>query len=107
LKRLFFVFVFLLAAMTLAYGNGLKLDGRVHEAGSNKGIPGLTVKLIPPTASQKPEKITFTDPKGEFHFLSLASGKYLLEVYQGVTLLHREVMTLDRDIRREIELRRR
>ncbi len=107
MKKLLFAFVLLFAGLTFAYGSGLKLEGRVHEAMSNKGIPGLAVKLIPPTASQKPEKITFTDHNGEFHFPALDSGKYLLEVYQGVTLLHREMITLNKDMRREVELRRR
>ncbi len=106
IKRLLLGSLFVLLTVTLAYGGDSRLDGQVHETMSNKGISGLTVKLIPPKASPMPEKITFTDHNGEFHFLALDRGNYLLEVYQGVTLLHREVVALDRELRRDIALAR-
>ena len=85
----------------------LALDGRVHEATGQKGIPALAVKLIPPRDLRGVERVTSTDEEGRFRFDNLAGGKYLLEVYQGVMLLYREVITLDRDMRKDIQLRRR
>ncbi len=86
---------------------GLTLDGQVREAVGRKGIPALAVKLIPPRELRGVERITSTDGEGRFRFANLDRGRYLLEVYQGVRLLYREVISLDRDLRKDIELRKR
>jgi hypothetical protein len=101
------ILFFLAAAAAPAYGAPVKLEGRVLEQASRNGIPGLTVKLIPPTAGRRAENITLTDRNGAFRFSALDPGKYLLEIYQGPILLHREVLALERDLTKEIELKRR
>ncbi len=94
-------------ALPCVCAEGMSLDGRVHEITGQRGIPALAVKLIPPRDRHGVERVTSTDEGGKFHFENLDGGRYLLEVYQGVMLLYREVITLDRDTRKDIELRRR
>jgi hypothetical protein len=101
------VLFFLAMTAAAAYAAPVKLEGRVLEQASRTGIPGLTVKLIPPTAGHRSENITLTDRNGAFRFAAFEPGKYLLEVYQGPTLLNREVLVLERDLTKEIELKRR
>ena len=69
MKRLsFFLLVLsLLTIVSVAYVDGMKLEvregtikGRIYEATTRRGIPGLTVRLIPTVAMKKPEKITAT-----------------------------------------------
>ncbi len=107
MKKLLFVFVLLLMALPPAYGNELKLRGSVLDDMSRKGIPGLTVKFMAPTAKGISHFTTFTSQNGQFQFSALGPGTYLLEVYQGVTLLYRREMTLDRDMELVIYLQRR
>ena len=61
----------------------------MFETSTNRGIPGLSVRLIAPRAETLPEKITSTTSDGRFEFLELRQGKYLLMIYQGTTLLFR------------------
>ncbi len=94
--------------------NGISLDihegtmkGRVYVSDASKsGIPNLTVRLTPSKGMKTPEKITTTDDKGNFLFKDLDKGRYLLEVYQGVTLLYRDVVDTSQDMKREISLKR-
>lgn len=85
----------------------ITLDGVTVDADSKAGIADLTVKLRPPTSSGGPERVTFTDGKGAFRFQKVDPGRYLFEVYQGVTLLYRKVLALSKDTREEVKLRRR
>lgn len=104
--KILLAILFLILAAAVAYGGDSRIDGEVHDASTKKGIPGLTVKLIPPKGAPMPQKITFTNPEGRFQLLNLERGKYLLEVYQGVTLVHREVVTLETVLAKQIELTR-
>ena len=97
--------VFFLALIPDAHS--LELDGRVADGLSREGIPHLTVKLTAPKAAGQPERITNTDRRGRFQFTGLGPGRYLLEVYQGVTVLHREVVTINGNTRKDVDLRRR
>jgi len=96
----------LIGTVPYVYGEGVRLDGRIFEEKSQKGIANLIVKLISPKASGKPEKITTVDPEGEFSFSNIPTGRYLLEAYQGVTILSRTLIDVDRDMRVDIQLRR-
>src|SRR5262245_46808506 len=66
------------------------VEGTVYDQDSNAGIPGLTVRLIPPRSTKKPERVLPTDQKGYFCYKGEDRGTFLLEVYQGVTLLYRK-----------------
>ncbi|MCG3114294.1 MAG: carboxypeptidase-like regulatory domain-containing protein [Candidatus Manganitrophus sp. SA1] len=81
-------------------------NGRVVEERSREGISDLTVRLIPPKAAGRPEKATTTDERGGFRFPDIERGRYLLEVYQGTTLLYREVVETDQETIKEIQLSR-
>jgi hypothetical protein len=100
-----FVFFFVVIAMA-SYAYAAQLDGRVHEATSGKGIVGLTVKLIPPKNTGIPEKITFTGNQGEFHFFDIKCGQYMIEAYQGVTILYRDVIMITQDTQKDIALQK-
>ena len=104
-KTLFFTFVFLFAMMA---SNVIAetLEGRVYESTTGQGISALMVKLIPPRNLQKSEKITSTNEQGEFRFPNIERGRYLIEVYQGVTILYRDVVEVTQDMRKEIPLRK-
>ena len=82
------------------------LTGRVYEAGTKTGIGDLTVRLIPPRDVRAPEKVTTTDEGGNFRFTDLSGDRYLLEVYQGLTLLYREVVEVKENTQREIALKK-
>ena len=104
----FFLFASLLAA-PCAEAQGFNLDGRVVVADGNtrRPVPGLTVRLVPPTAQRQPGRLTSTDQKGEFHFLGLPRGSYLLELRRGTTVLYREEIQIARHTTKEIVLSRR
>ena len=115
MKRLssFHLILSLLTVVSVAYVDGMKLEvtegaikGRIYEATTRRGIPGLIVRLIPTVAMKKPEKITDTDDNGEFRFADLEKGRYLLEVYQGLTLLYRDTIDTKQTTNKEIELKR-
>ena len=82
------------------------LTGRISEAETKGGIGDLTVRLIPPRDLKQPEKVTTTDEDGKFRFADLSGDRYLLEVYQGLTLLYREVVELKENTPKEIILRK-
>ncbi len=104
MKQLFFLILSIL--MTALPALGAEFNGRVVEETSREGISDLTVRLIPPKATNQPEKVTTTNDRGEFHIPSLEKGRYLLEVYQGTTLLYREVVEADPERIKEIKLSR-
>ena len=101
---IFLLYTFI--ALSFVYGEELRLDGRVYEATNKKSIAALTVKLIPPKSVRKSEKVVSTDEKGEFHFTNIDQGKYLIEVYQGITILYRNMMEINQNTRKDIALRR-
>jgi hypothetical protein len=82
------------------------LTGRIYEAETKTGIGDLTVRLIPPRDLKQPEKVTTTDEDGKFRFAHLSGDKYLLEVYQGLTLLYREVIEVKQNTPKEIILKK-
>lgn len=67
-----------------------QISGRVYESSSNRGIQGLSVRLVAPRLMKLPVRITLSDANGEFAFTGLEEGKYLLEIYQGTALLYRK-----------------
>jgi hypothetical protein len=82
------------------------VSGRIFEATSRAGIGGLIVKLTPSRAANRPQKITqkitTTEPDGRFEFTNLDKGRYLLEVYQGLTLLYRDVIDTGQETHKEL-----
>jgi hypothetical protein len=94
----------LLAAAAQQFHN---YDGRVFEAASHRGIENLEVKLTPPTSSNLPVRLANTDQNGEFHFVQVKLGRYLLEVSQGPDLLYRAEIETGTQERIEIPLQRR
>jgi len=109
MRRIHFLAVplFLFLALQPALGQQNSLAGRVVEATTHRGIPALNVKLIPSRELRESQQVTSTNRDGEFHFVNLRKGRYLLEIRQGVTLLHREVVTINGNTTREIDLHRR
>ena len=74
----------------------LTLSGRVSL--QMKGaLPRFTVRLYPPSASKRPTLVTYTDAGGNFKFTALDAGRYLLELYQGNTLVYQKVIALDKN----------
>ena len=82
------------------------ITGRIIESGTTNGIPNLTVKLTSPRASKRPQKITTTDQNGSFKFMEVEPAKYLIEVYQGVNPIYRDVVDTNVPGKREITLTR-
>lgn len=74
-----------------------KVQGRIYNSSSNAGVPSLTVKLVPPYSSHLSEQVTVTGTDGRFDFQDPAKGAYLLEVYEGVQLLYRDVIDTQSD----------
>jgi len=84
----------------------IDLHGRVFDAASKDGIQNLQVKLTPPRQSKAPIRIANTARDGTFVFRRLASGRYLVEVSQGSTLLYRSEIDTTRTARLDVPLRR-
>ncbi len=80
--------------------------GRVFDADSRDGIQNLQVKLTPPRQSKAPIRIANTARDGGFLFGNLASGRYMVEVSQGTTLLYRAEVDTTRSSQLDIPLRR-
>lgn len=83
-----------------------KISGHILESAQRKGISNLTVKITPPKNSGKPQKITVTDKDGRFLFEDMEKGIYLLEVYQGLNLLYRDVIDTKKEMNKVIPLKR-
>jgi hypothetical protein len=99
--------VFLLSILLAGVAYGFTLEGRIIDVGDGRGVPGLTVRLTPPTPSASPRKATLSDKYGRFRFSDVARGAYWLEAYQGTRVLYREKAQIDRNLTKEIRLRRR
>jgi hypothetical protein len=67
-----------------------RITGRVFDSSTNRGIAGLSVRLLAPRAAKLPVRVTITDANGEFAFKGVTTGKYLLEINRGTTLLYRK-----------------
>jgi hypothetical protein len=80
-------------------------SGQVSDASDKKGISNLVVKLTPPRDSQEAQKITTTDHDGDFVFTGLKQMRYLFEVYQGPTLLYRDVVDTKQETNRTLMLK--
>ncbi|MBI4650397.1 hypothetical protein HY745_03745 [Candidatus Desantisbacteria bacterium] len=100
--------VFSLIFTTLVIAQNVELCVRVceNEVSDTTGISNLKIKLIPPKTVNKPEIIATTDARGNFCFQNLEKSRYLLEIYQGITLLYREVTDANQDTKKEIILRK-
>ena len=82
------------------------LTGEITTNSAAGSQPRLNVKLYPPKTSLRPILITRSDGFGKFSF-TVASGSYLLELYLGNSLVYQEVIQVDSDITRKIDLRNR
>jgi len=67
-----------------------RITGRVFDSSSNRGIAGLSVRLLAPRSAKLPVRVTITNVNGEFAFEGMTIGKYLLEISRGTTLLYRK-----------------
>lgn len=95
------------AAEGAAIRDGLgNLSGRIEESASKQGIPDMTVKLIPSRGGKEPERVTTTDSDGVYRFSKIREGMYLVELYRGVTLLHREVVEVKNNVKKDFTLKK-
>jgi hypothetical protein len=83
------------------------VEGLVHTQ-AGKGVPSLTVQLIPPKSSKNPRLILKTDRGGNFRFQDRDPqkymGKHLLEVYDGPKLIFRKEIDTSRDEFRRVSI---
>ncbi len=104
-KTIFKVLIICLTlVLSVLYIHAFELSGRVYEKTKKEGIPSLVIKLKYPKILKKAEKITKTEEDGKFIITELDKGKYLLEVYNATKIVYREVIELDNDSTKEIEL---
>lgn len=104
MRNLRFLALAVLVALAVTHAAAARLSGRVYDGASKDSIPDLTLKLIPPKNANAPERITSTDRGGRFNFGEVPPGKYLLEVYQGLTLVYREVVVVSGEVQKDIVL---
>lgn len=84
----------------------MALNGSVVELTSGRGIPALIIWLIPSRDLNQPHRMTSTNRDGQFRFGNLAGGRYMLEVHQGVMVMHREILSLESDTEKRITLKK-
>jgi hypothetical protein len=95
--------IMLLLTPLLPAGDQGQLTGTVTESAGSP-VAGLTVKLLPPKEAGYRELITSTDNSGSYIFRTVPSGKYLIELYQGLTLVHRELISVSGQARADVKL---
>jgi hypothetical protein len=102
--------LFALAAVPLceAFGQeNLTFAGHiVIDSAAQQSNPRFGVKLYPPLKSGKAVLLTNTDSKGNFKFTGLSASSYLLEIYLVKDLVYQEVIPLNHNLTREIDLRK-
>jgi hypothetical protein len=86
--------------------HGDAISGRVFEPVSGLGVGGITVQLVPPSAVRAPVRVTTTASDGGFQFTKLTKGKYLLRMYQGMTLVYQKEIDTSVDAEFTVALRR-
>ena len=104
MKKINLIILIICLIFSTAYVYAFELTGQVYENTRKEGIPGLIIKLKSPKALKQPEKITRTDKNGEFIIEGLDKSKYLLEVFEATTIIYREVLEIDEDTTKVIEL---
>jgi hypothetical protein len=72
---------------------------------NSRSQPRFNVKLYPPKTSGRPILVASSDRFGKFRF-TVVPDSYLLELYLGSSLVYQEVIKLDSDITRKIDLRK-
>ncbi len=77
------------------------LTGTILESQSSNGVANLTVKLTPPRSTNRAQKLTTTDQQGQFNFREVEPGRYLLEIFQGLTPVYRKVFDTSSSSSRE------
>ena len=68
------------------------------------GAAGLSVTLTPPKKLNKPALTTTTNEHGAFELTNVDPGEYLLEIFQRLTVLYREVVTVPDTLQKEVRL---
>jgi hypothetical protein len=86
------VVLFLIAALGLKGSYGLELRGKVVLTPSGCPIAGLTVEIDPEKGSPQAKVVTTTDSLGNFD-VSLADGRYLIQVFQSGRKVYQEVIS--------------
>jgi hypothetical protein len=95
------------AGMKMEVGKDF-ISGQVFYLANHKGIGDLVVKLTPPRNFREvvqKEIILVTDKNGQFKFTGLPKGKYLLELYEGPTLLYRDMVDMYKENNKTIILK--
>lgn len=82
------------------------LEGTVVEAGSDDGIPALTVRAKAPKSAGGGEKVTTTDRDGAFRLPRVTDGRHLLTVSKGRDVLYRKVVEVKGKTTKTIRLER-
>jgi len=108
LKRIAVSAVILCLPVFFAHSQAAQdFTGRVFDAQSKRGVENLEIRLRPPTASNLPTLMGYTNQNGEFRFSAVSSSRYLLEVSQGPYPLYRHEVDLSQTHNIEIPIERR
>jgi Carboxypeptidase regulatory-like domain len=86
---------------------GFTLQGRLIDANTAIGISRLSVRLASQSPSTAANRVTLSNPGGQFVFRDVAPGYYILGVYQGTRRIYAETLSIQANTQREIALRRR
>ena len=100
-----YLFPLLAIALTTSTVCAADLKGVVKDP-TAASQPKYVVTLTPPRASNMPKQVTSTSSSGEYHLGNISSGRYLLEVSDDTKILHREVIEVQGDEKKNVELKR-
>jgi hypothetical protein len=81
-----------------------KILAATYEGQVSAGASNLIVSLSAPASMNKRKQVASTNEQGEFIFENIEEGEYLLEVFQRLTVLYREIITIPQVREKEIRL---
>ena len=100
-----YLFPLLAIALTTSTVCAADLKGVVKDP-TAASQPEFVVTLTPPRNSNVPKQVTSTSSSGSYHLGDIKPGRYMFEVSSGTKVIYREVIEVQGDKKKNVELKR-